>query len=50
MSILYAKGYDGGLSIEPYSKTWQGTRGEKGIDYTIEYFKKLIFNLNSLWK
>lgn len=42
MAILYAAKYDGGLSIEPHSKNWQGELGEKGVDYTIEYFRKLM--------
>lgn len=42
MSILYAKGYNGGLSIEPHSENWRGELGEKGVDFTINYMKKLI--------
>ena len=42
MSVLYAKGYNAGLSIEPHSKVWVGELGDKGLDYTIEYFRKLI--------
>lgn len=43
MGLLYAKGYNGVLSIEPHSNTWTGELGAKGIDYTINYFKQLIF-------
>lgn len=43
MSALYARGYEGTLSIEPHSETWQGEIGEKGVDYTIQYMRKLIF-------
>lgn len=43
MSILYAKNYDGGLSIEPHSPHFVKERGEKGIKYTIEYFRKMMF-------
>lgn len=43
MSILYAKKYNGTLSIEPHSETWKNELGKKGIDYTIDYFKKMIF-------
>lgn len=43
MSTLYACGYNGTLSIEPHSETWQGEIGEKGVDYTIQYMRKLIF-------
>ena len=42
LSVLYAKGYNGRLSIEPHSQTWKGTLGEKGIDFTITYFRGLI--------
>lgn len=43
LSVLYKHRYDGMLSIEPHSQTWQGELGEKGIRFTIEYFKKLLF-------
>ena len=42
LAILYAKGYDKGLSIEPHSANWTGELGEKGIDYTIQYFRNLM--------
>lgn len=42
LAILYAKGYDGNLSIEPHSENWRGELGEKGIDYTIRYFRNLM--------
>lgn len=42
IAILYAKGYDRGLSIEPHSSIWKGELGEKGLDYTISYMRKLI--------
>lgn len=42
MAILYAKGYNGGLSIEPHSSVWKGELGEKGVDYTIQYLKELM--------
>lgn len=42
LGLLYARGYDGGLSIEPHSEIWKGELGEKGIDHTIEYMRKLI--------
>lgn len=42
LSILYGKGYDGRLSIEPESEYWHGELAQKGIDYTIRYFKDLI--------
>jgi sugar phosphate isomerase/epimerase len=43
MSILYAKGYKDGLSIEPHSETWRGELADKGINFTIDYMKKLLF-------
>ena len=42
LAILYAKGYDRCLSIEPHSANWKGELGDKGVDYTIRYFKNLI--------
>lgn len=43
MALLYKKNYDGMLAIEPHSPTWRGELGEKGIAYTVRYFKNLIF-------
>lgn len=43
LSILYAKKYDKGLSIEPHSPNWQGKLGCKGVEYTISYMKSLLF-------
>lgn len=43
MAVLYAVKYDGGLSIEPHSANWKGELGEWGVNYTIDYMKKLIF-------
>ena len=43
MAVLYAVKYDGGLSIEPHSHNWNGELGEKGVDYTINYIKPMIF-------
>jgi sugar phosphate isomerase/epimerase len=42
ISILYAKKYDRGLSIEPHSPNWQGALGEKGVEYTIAYMRSLM--------
>lgn len=41
-SVLYARGYDGGLSIEPHSKTWHGELGAKGINFTYNYISKFL--------
>jgi sugar phosphate isomerase/epimerase len=43
MDVLYVKKYDGVLSLEPHSAAWSGELGEKGIDFTIEYFNKFLF-------
>lgn len=42
MSLLYAHGYNGNLSIEPHSSVWTGELGEKGVDFTIQYMRKLM--------
>jgi sugar phosphate isomerase/epimerase len=43
MAVLYALGYNGNLSIEPHSQTWKGGLGEKGVRYTIQMMRNLIF-------
>lgn len=43
MAGLYHAGYDRLLSLEPHSATWKGALGEKGLDYSIDYMRKLIF-------
>lgn len=43
MAILYAKGYEGALSIEPHSANWKDELGQKGIDFTIRFMRDLIF-------
>lgn len=42
LGLLYAANYDGTLSIEPHSNTWQGDLGERGLDLTIRYMKSLL--------
>jgi sugar phosphate isomerase/epimerase len=42
MAVLYASGYDGGLSIEPHSSTWKGELGDRGIQYTIRHMRNLM--------
>lgn len=42
MAILYGKGYQGGLSIEPHSSVWTGELGDKGIQFTIDYIRSLM--------
>lgn len=44
MGLLYAKGYDGMLSIEPHSRIWRtGDLGEWGIKYTIDYISPMMY-------
>lgn len=44
-AILYARGYNGGLSLEPHSNTWRAGSdlGNKGIDFAINYIRKFVF-------
>ncbi|MFB0843296.1 sugar phosphate isomerase/epimerase family protein [Paenibacillus oleatilyticus] len=42
LALLRAKGYTGGLSIEPHSKVWTGELEGKGIEFTIDYIKSLL--------
>ena len=42
MAILYKHGYDGMLSIEPHSRTWQGDLGDRGLKFTIDYIRSLM--------
>ena len=41
-AMLYARGYDKTLSLEPHSGIWQGELGERGIDFSINYIKPFI--------
>ncbi|MFC0328576.1 sugar phosphate isomerase/epimerase family protein [Paenibacillus sepulcri] len=43
MAVLYASGYEGGLSIEPHSKVWHGELGDKGVKFTIGYMRSMMF-------
>lgn len=43
ISLLRFNGYTGGLSIEPHSPIWTGELGVRGIDFTVEYMKKIAF-------
>ncbi|MDL2287496.1 sugar phosphate isomerase/epimerase [Eubacteriales bacterium OttesenSCG-928-G02] len=43
LSVFRKHKYDGVLSIEPHSETWNGELGDNGIRYTIDYLKKLLF-------
>lgn len=43
-AILYDRGYDGCLSIEPHSSAWQfdTERGQAGVRFTVDYISKFI--------
>ncbi len=41
LSILLAKGYKGGLSIEPHSDVWKDDRLDEGVEITIRYINGL---------
>ena len=41
-ALLYARGYDKTLAIEPHSGIWQGELGERGIDFTINFIRPYI--------
>lgn len=38
-SILYARGYNGDLSIEPHSRTWRGELGTAGVEFTQKFIR-----------
>jgi len=42
-ATLYNIGYNYLVSIEPHSDVWLGELGERGILYTIDYMRKLVF-------
>lgn len=41
-AVLYSRGYDGDLSIEPHSAVWRGERGVKGVEFTAEFIRQFI--------
>ena len=41
-AILYARGYNGDLSIEPHSKTWHGELGDAGVAFTRDFIRKFM--------
>lgn len=41
-AILYARGYNGDLSIEPHSKTWRGELGNAGVLFTRDFIRGFI--------
>jgi sugar phosphate isomerase/epimerase len=43
MAILYGKGYEGGLSIEPHSDVWRGELGSKGVRFTVDFMRNMMF-------
>ncbi len=42
MDILYTKGYNGMISIEPHSGKWQGARGDWGVRFTVNFIRPYI--------
>lgn len=46
MTMLYTKGYDGMLSIEPHSGKWKGDVSEWGVQFTINFIKPYIMPEN----
>ena len=45
-NMLYTKGYNGMLSIEPHSGLWMGVRGQWGVEFTIRYIRPFIMPEN----
>lgn len=43
-AILYARGYDGDLSIEPHSATWHGALGHAGVMFTRNYIRNFMLS------
>ena len=41
-SILYARKYDGDLSLEPHSPTWWGELGEAGVAFSRDFIRKFM--------
>ena len=41
-AVLYSRGYDGDLSIEPHSAIWKGELGDAGIRFTKNYIEKFL--------
>ena len=41
-AVLYARGYDGALSIEPHSGVWMGELGTAGVEFTKKYIEQFI--------
>lgn len=41
-AVLYARGYDGDLSIEPHSAIWHGELGNAGVKFTADFIRKFM--------
>jgi len=41
-AVLYARGYQGDLSIEPHSRTWHGELGNAGVAFTRDFIRKFM--------
>ena len=40
--MLYTKGYNGMVSLEPHSEYWKGNLGEWGLDFSIRYIRPYV--------
>lgn len=49
MNLLYTKGYNGMISIEPHSGKWMGVRGQWGVDFTIKFITPYIMPEDYEW-
>lgn len=43
-AILYARKYDGDLSIEPHSATWLGELGRAGVEFTRKFIRPFMLS------
>lgn len=41
-SVLYAREYDGDLSIEPHSSIWRGELGTAGVEFTRKFISRFV--------
>lgn len=42
LGILYAKGFDGTMSLEPHGSVWTGEREAAGVRYSVQYMRSLM--------
>ena len=41
-AVLYARGYQGDLSIEPHSRVWSGELGDAGVAFTRDFIRRFM--------